>query len=150
MDVERLQRINALAGELKKQNFALSSDDAYRQAEGVYAEGNGAQVVVEEVSHVQHSDGALSLRKFELMIELNNKKYEAEFALYRNAINQLAAELEAVRSELRQRSQEAQVPKQKEKQAELKSEVKEAHPRQGNFTPSDVDIQKMFYFGNKR
>ena len=149
MDVEKLQRINALASELRKHNFALSSDEAYQQAEQVYETGAVQQVVVEKPMQVQNSD-ALAMRRFEMMLEQNNKKYEQEFATYRNAINMLASQLEVLKCELAKTERVAASEKPKEKQAELKTEVKESHPRQGNFQPSDVDIQKMFYFGAKR
>ena len=149
MDVEKLQRINALASELRKHNFALSSDEAYQQAEQVYETGAVQQVVVEKPMQVQNSD-ALAMRRFEMMLEQNNKKYEQEFATYRNAINMLASQLEVLKAELAKTERVAASEKPKEKQAELKTEVKESHPRQGNFQPSDVDIQKMFYFGAKR
>ncbi|HLC32758.1 MAG TPA: hypothetical protein VJJ82_02950 [Candidatus Nanoarchaeia archaeon] len=149
MDVDKLQRINALASELRKHNFALSSDEAFEQAEQVYEGGNGTQVIVEQKPMQLQNADALSMRRFEMMLEQNNKKYEQEFATYRNAINMLAAQLELLKAELTKASVVAQ-ERPKEKQAELKTEVKEAHPRQGNFQPSDVDIQKMFYFGAKR
>lgn len=150
MDVDKLQRINALASELRKHNFALSSDEAFQQAEQVY-EGTGSQVIVEQkpMATSQNQD-ALSMRRFEMMLEQNNKRYEAEFATYRNAINMLASQLEVLKAELAKFGHEEKAERPKEKQVELKTEVKESHPRQGNFQPSDVDIQKMFYFGAKR
>ena len=147
MDVDKLQKINLLANELKKHNFAFSSDDAFKQAEQVYEEG-AQQIVVEEKPFVQQQSSGLETKKVELILEMNNKKYDQEFAALRNAVNMLAQELEVLKGELRKYSDEH--PRQKEKQVELKTEVKEAHPRQGNFQPSDVDIQKMFYFGAKR
>ena len=149
MDVDKLQKINQLANELRKHNFALSNDEAYHQAETVYEEGATVMVQqpVAQTLHIQTQE--LSSRKFELMLEMNNKKFEAQFETYRNAINTLAEELETLKTELR-KGNSAETPKQKEKQVELKTEVKEDHPRQGKFQPADVDIQKMFYFGAKR
>lgn len=147
MDVDKLQRINALASELRKHNFALSSDDAYRQAEQVYEEGSQAQVqTIHEPAPVK--EDALAERKIQLILDMNNKKFLQEFDLLRSALNTLANELEAVKSEMRKFSEQAP-PKPKERQEPLKTEPKEDHPRQGKFTSSDVDIQKMFYFGTK-
>lgn len=145
MDVDKIQRINALTSELRKHNFATSSEDAFQQAEQLYEDSE--QVVVEEKQPVAEQTTHLEERKAELLIQMNNKKYEQEFSLLRSALNTLAQELETVKTELRKFSE--QNPRPKEKQAELKTETKEAHPRQGNFTPQDVDIQKMFYFGKK-
>lgn len=146
MDVDKIQRINALTSELRKHNFATSSEDAFQQAEQLY-EDSPEQIVVEEKQPAAEQTTHLEERKSELLIQMNNKKYEQEFALLRSALNTLAQELETVKTELRKFSE--QNPRPKEKQAELKTETKEAHPRQGNFTPQDVDIQKMFYFGKK-
>jgi parvulin-like peptidyl-prolyl isomerase len=146
MDVFKLQKINALASDLKKHNFAVSSEDAFQQAEQVYVEqapplSEDAPVIVEK------KVDNLAERRFELILEQNNRKYEQELGLLRSALNSLAVELESLKSELRKVHVEPL--KQKEHQAPLKTEPKEDHPRQGKFSPSDVDIQKMFYFGNK-
>lgn len=147
MDVDKLQRINALASELRKHNFALSNDEAYKQAEQVYEEGEQVQVqTMREPAPVK--EDALAERKIQLILDMNNKRFLQEFDLLRSALNTLANELEAVKSEMRKLSEQAP-PKPKERQEPLKTEAKEDHPRQGKFTPSDVDIQKMFYFGTK-
>lgn len=148
MDVFKLQRMNSLAAELKKHNFAQSSEDAFQQAEQVYVEKE--QSPISEVSQVVvEKPNLLAERRFELILEQNNKKYEQELGLLRSALNSLAQQLEMVRAELH-RAHEQAPPKPKEVQAPLKTEVKEDHPRQGKFTSNDVDIQKMFYFGSKR
>ncbi len=147
MDVYKLQRMNALASELRKHNFATSSDDAFQQAEQVYNESASQQVAVVEQPIVERS-APLEEKKVELLLEMNNRKYEQELGLLRSALNSLAQEIEMLKSELRKAVEVS--PKPKERQEPLKTETKEAHPRQGNFTPNDVDIQKMFYFGAKR
>lgn len=147
MDVDKLQRINALASELRKHNFALSSDDAFRQAEQVYVDGEHAPLQTVQVP-APVKDNALEERKIQLILDMNNKKFQQEFDLLRSALNTLAAELEMIKNELRKVSEQAP-PKPKERQEPLKTETKEDHPRQGKFTSSDVDIQKMFYFGTK-
>jgi len=35
-------------------------------------------------------------------------------------------------------------------QASLKQQHSESHPRSGDYKPSDVSIEKMFYFGGAR
>ncbi len=145
MDVFKLQKINSLASELRRYNFADSSDSAFRQAEQVF---EPAQVVVEEKPSVALKVDVLSERKFEMILEQNNKKYEQEISLLRSALGTLANEIECLKSEMKKMSEQA--PKQKDHQEPLKTEVKEENPRHGKFTSSDVDIQKMFYCGAKR
>lgn len=153
MNFNDVQKMNALASELRKNNFAGSSVDAFQQAQDIVKvrhELNSQGLISREHSAVQ-DPAALFEKRFQLILDMNNKKYEQEFALLRSALNQLSSELSSVRSELQKaRSVVSEVPKQKEVQQPLKTEVKESHPRQGNFTSSDVDIQKMFYFGSKR
>lgn len=148
MDVFKLQKINNLASDLRKHNFASSSEDAYQQAEQVFDEGQSGQVVSEEpVRQVERVD-RLAERRFELLLEQNSKKYEQEILMLRSAVNTLHSEIESLKTSLHKLSEQAP-PRPKEKQEPLKTEVKEEHPRQGKFQPSDVDIQKMFYFGKK-
>jgi len=147
MDVFKLQKINSLASELRRYNFADSSDSAFRQAEQVF-EPSVQQVVVEEKPSVALKVDVLSERKFEMILEQNNKKYEQEISLLRSALGTLANEIECLKSEMKKMSE--QTPKQKDHQEPLKTEVKAENPRQGKFTSSDVDIQKMFYCGAKR
>ncbi len=148
MDVLNIQRMNALASELRKHNFASSSDDAFQQAQRVYQESDVQQVVVEEKPVVVPKANPLEEKKVELLLEMNNRKYDNELGLLRSAVNSLAQEIEGLKAELRKLSEVAP-PRPKERQEPLKTEPKELHPRQGNFQPSDVDIQKMFYFGTK-
>ncbi len=146
MDVFKLQRVNSLAAELRKHNFANSSDDAMQQAEQVYMEKE-PQVVSDVPQVVVQKADLLAERRFELILEQNNKKYEQELGLLRSAVNSLAQQLESLKLELFKLHES---PKPKEVQAPLKTEPKEDHPRQGKFCSADVDIQKMFYFGAKR
>ena len=148
MDVFKLQRMNSLAAELKKHNFASSSEDAFQQAEQVYVEKEVSEISAEPQVVVQQKSDPLAERRVELILEQNNRKYEQELGLLRSAVNTLANELENLKSELRRLHVEQ--PKPKEQQVPLKTEPKEDHPRQGKFQPNDVDIQKMFYFGTKR
>lgn len=149
MDVFKLQRMNNLAAELRKHNMASSSEDAYQQAEQVFDERQAPQVSEETQVVVEQKVDHLAERRFELVLEQNNRKYEQELGLLRSALNTLANELENLKSELRRLHEQAP-PKPKEQQTPLKTEPKEDHPRQGKFAPGDVDIQKMFYFGTKR
>ncbi len=144
MDVFKLQRMNSLAADLKKHNFATSSQDAFQQAEQVFTE---TPVISDEPQLVvQQKEDHLASRRFELLLEQNNKKYEQEIGLLRSALNSLAMQLDGLRSELHKMHE---APK-KEQQVPLKTAPKEDHPRQGKFTSSDVDIQKMFYCGTKK
>lgn len=146
MNVEEVQRMNAMASELRKHNFASSSDDAYQQAKQMFVPQE--QVVLPKPKLIEENNVLLE-KKFEMLMQMNNKKYEQEISMLRSAFTALANEFEVLRAQL-SRVQEQAPQKPKERQEPLKTETKEAHPRQGNFTSADVNIEKMFYFGNKK
>jgi hypothetical protein len=150
MDLDQLRKINTLSNELKRHGMANSSTDAYSQAEQIITitpkkTASEQETVVLEVP----AQDALAERQAQMEIDRLKKAFNDELEVFRNTINQIISEVNSLREDLA-RVQSVQPPKQKEKQAELKTEVKETHPRQGNFQPGDVDIQKMFYFGTKK
>lgn len=147
MNIEEVQRMNAMASELRKHNFASSSDDAFQQAKQMFVPQQ-EQTVVPKPKLIEENNVLLE-KKFELIVQMNNKKYEQEISLLRSAFTALANEFEVLRAQL-SKVQEQAPQKPKERQEPLKTEAKESHPRQGNFTSADVNIQKMFYFGNKK
>jgi hypothetical protein len=163
MNVEKLQKINKLALELRKHNFALSSDDAVEQAEQ-------ALRVTKEIPKVKHSDTIAiqqedpALDKLKILLEMSARKNQQEIQLLKSAIKSLAKELEQIKEKPRAAPQTAPFVESpsvtmenkpeaavvlKEHQSQLKTEPREAHPRHGNYQPGDIDIKKMFYFGNK-
>ncbi len=152
MDLDQLRKINTLSHELKRHGMANSSTDAYSQAQQIVtiaskpstSEGTQETVVVEAASA-----DPLAERQYYLELERIQKTVTGELEVLRTAINQIIAEVNALREDVT-RVQSVQPPKLKEKQVELKTEEKVPHPRQGNFQPGDVDIQKMFYFGTKK
>ena len=150
MDLDQLKKINQLSSELKRHNMADSSTDAYSQAQGIITVTQKAapQSSMQEAVVKEAPANALAERQFTIELERVQKAYTEELDVLRNAVNKIITEVNTLREDL---SKVQAQPKQKEKQAELpKAEKKESHPRQGNFTPQDVDMQKMFYFGNKK
>jgi hypothetical protein len=152
MDVEKLRKINQLSQELKKHGMADSSQDAYTQAQQIIqvipknsAPASQESVIVETAP----AQDPLAARQFQIELDKMQKGFSEELDVLRTAMNQLIIEVNSLRDEL-SKAQMAQPPKQKEKQVELKTETKVAHPRQGDWKPGDVDIQKMFYYGTKK
>jgi hypothetical protein len=151
MDLEQLKKINTLSHELKRYGMAESSTDAFQQAQQLVTvtakpnASNAQETVVVEAA----SMAPIAERQFALELERVQKALEDELEALRNAINQIISEVNLLREDF-SKLQSVQPPKPKEKQVELKTETKELHPRQGNFQPGDVDIQKMFYFGTKK
>ncbi|MBI4450469.1 hypothetical protein HY642_00710 [Candidatus Woesearchaeota archaeon] len=152
MDVDSTLKINALMRELQKHGIAASSEQAFSQATEIVSgtaevEDNG--LVLEAPVQPQ---GALAERRVELLIEMSTKKLNEQVQEANNRVASLAMELEMVRADVR-KLLEAKTQKivqvVQEKQEALKTEPKTEHPRQGSFTPADVPIDKIFYFGHK-
>jgi hypothetical protein len=151
MDVEKLRRINMLSHELKKHGMADSSTDAYNQAQQMVQVIPKTNSTPQESVVIEAAPAAepLAARQFQIEVDKIQKAFSEELDVIRNAMNQVIMEVNSLREDL-SKAQAAQPPKQKEKQVELKTEVKVSHPRQGDWKPGDVDIQKMFYYGNKK
>jgi len=151
MDLDQLRKINQLSSELKKHGMAESSTDAYAQAQQIVElvpkpkPAAAPESVVIEAAPVE----PIAAKQFELEFERVRKAVAEEMDVLRNTINQIIGEVNSIREDISKLSA-VQPPKLKEKQAELKTEVRVNHPRQGSWQPGDVDIQKMFYFGTKK
>lgn len=148
MNVDQLQKINALANEFKKHNFAQSNEDAYKQAESVYdpSKRPKTESKTEEQPQSMKLDSGLMEKKIEYLLEMNNKRFEKEINILKDALNELNQELQ----ELKKMPRPEVKTEKKPVQQPLKTETKEPHPKRGDYTSTDVDIQKMFYFGTKR
>ncbi len=152
MDLDQLQRINALSHELKKHKMAGTSEEAFTQAQQIIQvlPRQNAQEQQESVTiETAPAPNLIETRQFQIEMERMRNAFAEEIDVMRTAMNQLITEVNSLREEL-SRVKSAQPPKPKEKQAELKTEPKTAHPRQGDWKPGDVDIQKMFYYGTKK
>ncbi len=142
MDIEELKKINNLTVQLKK--HGIPADDAFKQAESLFKESKedfSSAAVETNTSNQEY----LLEKKFSLMLDMNNKKFQEAIDILSGSINALSQELAIIRNELAE-ARKAK-PVQKEKQEELPKQ--ESHPKQGQFSSSDVSIEKMFYFGKK-
>ena len=101
---------------------------------------------------VQVQGSALVESRVNLLLDMHNKKIESRFTSVKDTIAALAMEIERLKFELKKFSETKAhkvVQVVQETQKALKTEDKTPHPRQGNYQPGDVAIDKMFYFGHK-
>lgn len=161
--MDKLKKINELANELKKHNFAQSNDEAVKLAETFYKENtkNENQETSEEKTTITEEKQIdnLTEKKFELLLEIQEKKIMQELNHMRSTINFLKTRMELLNTEvekLKGKAISSPISFQKkeneaETQANLqtKQEEKTENPRRGKYSSKDVDIQKMFYCGNK-
>lgn len=165
-DIEKMKKLNDLAKELQKHNFADDSQAAYKFAEKIYAEkasdifgssipeSNQSEPEVQsesvkvETQKEDSSNNELLERKYQLILEMNNKKFNEELSLLKQQVQDVNSEVERLRLVVRRLEEQGITQKPVEKQETINVvEKKESHPRQGDFKSSDVPIEKFFYFG---
>ena len=72
VELDKLKKVNELANELKKHNFAETNDEAAKLAEEFYKEKKKEEP--EEKSMKIETD-ELSIKRFELMLEMQEKNF---------------------------------------------------------------------------
>ncbi len=149
MDVKQTVKINQLVNEFKKHGIA-TEEEAIKEATRVISKEalNGMQK--EEVS--QEILNMIN-RKMQYLSELSEKRLKEETDKLRAEVGNMAGELKALRDMVKDlASRPAPKPEQQTLKAEVKEgkKVEEAKPRSGDFEPGDVDINDVFYFGNKK
>ena len=179
MDVEALRKLNSLTGELQKHKISISSEDALKQAEHILqplqamTDQNQTLQNERETTKIAQSTDTLAERQYKLLLEMNNKRFENAITALQNTINTLAQEITRLKIDISvlstktssqtnsQTAAQQNAQKQESESAKQNSSArnnsekpkeeqkKENHPRQGGFTPGDISIEKMFYFGHK-
>jgi len=105
----------------------------------------------------QMSDSALIEKRFQLMLSMNQKKWEQKFAEFEQKFQQLSdqvsSQLHKINSQRAQgEAAERQLPNQQPAQQQIRGQQRQPmqeHPRSvGN--SEDVSIEKYFYCGSKR
>ena len=152
MDLDQLKKINNLSHELQRHGFTDSSEESYNQAEQIIqiVPKQTTSIPAQETEVVQMTNtDVLEERQFQIQVEQLTKQFNKELDCFRDAINELVREVNTLKEEIHKLKAQPAQPKEKQVLLPTESQPEEPHPRQGNFKPSDVDIQKMFYFGNK-
>lgn len=157
MNINEVAKLNAMMKELQKHGIVSTAPEAYHQAQQIMGDGDKKVVTLTEnpkggidVESVQVQGSAIIESRVNLLLDMNNKKIETQFQTMKDTISVLAMELEKMKFELKkfQDSKQKVVQVVQETQKTIKEE-KAMHPRQGNYQPGDVAIDKMFYFGHK-
>ena len=150
MDVEKLQKINALARELLQHKMASSMDDAVKMAE----EQLRGKPIVSEIRQtmeppkpVQEPQKEASSDEVKRLMKKVDEHASVIDSMSKK-MNEMISEINNLQSELK-RVKTIQVPEGKEQSKLRPPEKKEAHAKVGIYNPDDVSIEKMFYFGQK-
>lgn len=153
MDIEALRKINTLTKELQKHGMSASSEDALTQAQHIlqplHEQNNASLTTTTEPAH----NDVLLERKYKLLLEMNNKRFEESFQILNTAVSELTQEIGRLKTQLNNlRTTQPESPPVVQAPVEehpAETAKKELHPRQGSFVPGDISIEKMFYFGHK-
>ena len=101
---------------------------------------------------IQPQGSAIIESKVNILLDMNNRRIDQQFTTMKDTISALAGEIDKLKLDLQNFSETKAskiVQVVHEKQKALNTEDKSPHPKQGSFTPEDVAMEKMFYFGKK-
>jgi hypothetical protein len=129
MDVESAIKINELAKELAKKGFASSSEDASKMAEQFLTK-NG--IPARSLSQPKGND------KFEILMERVQRKFDNDISAVHEKINSVVNKLNVICDEI-----------SRLKAGEIQDNKNLPSQRTGEYKPGDIDINKVFYYGNK-
>lgn len=176
MDVDRIQRINALALNLMKQGLAQDREDAVTQAERMvrgevvkdYASMKDTMQAVKAEAQPAVSSSENTAQEEDLHPEKIKDILQQNTQFLVKKIKEFQEKMEALEKEvtgLRTRFTYERLPTAKDvtresgrgteesagsSNANAASSGSASHPRSGNYKEGDVSIEKFFYMGNKR
>jgi len=165
---EKMRRMKEVSKDLKKFQFATSSDDAVRQAEQMMMDGKRGKGDIFVTSDEIHGDikiteGEHPHVRGETMADSNVlaqmerqlQAVQGEIQVIKDKMNEMIViinELETkAKAQPRQEMQQRQPEQQKlsEQQRQPEQQKTEPHARSGQYKPGDVAIDKIFYMGQK-
>ncbi|MGM5487481.1 MAG: hypothetical protein ACQESG_00875 [Nanobdellota archaeon] len=154
MDVEQTKKMNFMIKELTKSGMVTSFEDAIDKASSMYENAmpeERQQEAKAPCSHVQaqsvpqsnseHVSQSVDLleRKFTNTLKQNNQAIATE-------MRKIWEELKALKDMSKPAQAAHPAPAGPQPAAPQKAE---SHPRQGDFNPTNVDLEKYFYYGNR-
>ena len=122
---------------------------------------------MENLSSGSNMEDYMLEKKFEIMLDMNNKKIANEISKLSSMINSLNEEIVFIKKEL-SRGNPVEAGRQNPAKAAVVGEPlgygtreipsnsarpkpnEDVKPRFGDYNPEDVAISKIFYFGNKK
>ena len=155
MDVDEVKKVNELSKELQKHGIVDDSQDGLSEAQKIVQvqeppEPGPMRPPLQEPEEPAQEMDALTQKKIELIMQMSTKKLRQEVNTLKEQITALAQELSQVKTEvgslrLKEVREEAQEPVKESPKVTEKSEKE--HPRHGKYSSDDVDLKKVFYFG---
>jgi hypothetical protein len=148
MSIEDVQKVNQMAQNLLDQKMVETREEAVKEAQRLLnKEIVGRKEVNEDGSAAAKDDfeyykNIITRTKDYTLQQLNEFKRQIEALT--TEVTKLKAEIAFLQSPKQTREEQLQ-PKQKK----LKEKEEETNQRTGKFSPADVAVDKVFYYGNK-
>ncbi|MBI2208122.1 hypothetical protein HYU50_01360 [Candidatus Woesearchaeota archaeon] len=114
---------------------------------------------MENISNSPNTEDYMLEKKFEIMLDMNNKKIANEISKLSSMISKLNDEIASIKKELGKgiaaKAPVAEEPLEYGAREIPSNSVRpkpndDLKPRYGDYSPEDVPIGKIFYFGNKK
>ncbi len=105
MDLDKIRKINELAKNLQKHNFAINSLDATETAKEIFEERKPEVEVYQqptqnETQPTENTGSALLERRYQLLLEQNNQKFTDEIKQLKETVDSLSFQVLNLRSEI--------------------------------------------------
>ncbi len=151
MDINKVQKLNEMAMNLKRHNIVISKEDALGQAERIYGNENDFSKETVEM----HTNEMDELRKEVRKLTIAMQHVVQDMQDMKQKSTQLEKELNDARVGMSARSARGE---QRAVSGEREAAEEELRPKRdvsrpidrNNVAPADVSVEKFFYFGDKR
>ena len=177
MDMEQIQKINALALELMKQGMASDREDAVRQAERIYkdksaetgksfhpSESRTESRPEQRSANSTVTNADLPAEKVREILDQNTKFLVKTIKEFQEQMKAMGQEINSLKSKMTYNrpaepaapatqassttSSSSSISKQQALQGGPAADS--SNPRSGQFKQADVSIEKIFYMGGKK
>lgn len=142
MDIVKLQKMNQMANQLKRHNIGYDTDSAIDEAEKIY----GTKNIKENPS--ENSNEIDELKKEVRKLTIGMQKMIQELQEIKKKQEELEKELNDARLGIIKKAQKTLENSTSSNTIEAKKDPNKPIDR-NNVSPSEVSIEKFFYFGNK-
>jgi hypothetical protein len=145
MDIEQIKKLNEMTKTLQKHGIAVNAEEGSRIAENVTK------------TRLPEMDAAVSKEYLELMFERNNRKFIQEVVALKTKIELLEKGMDELRAKGRNERiviRDAATGEPVRVDAPNNRKITKEDVKNGNdpnaFSKSDVAVENVFYFGNKK
>lgn len=141
MDVTKIQKLNEMDNQLKKHNIGYDTDSAISAAEKIYGTEN-----IKE-SPVENSNDLDELRKEVRKLTIAIQRIVQELQETKKKQEELEKELNDAKLGIVKKAQKTLTNNDTSEEKQKKDLTKPID--RNNVAPSEVSVEKFFYFGNK-